>query len=99
MNIILLLLGAWSGIAMFVCLVADEFWEVMAFGSPLALVTWPWRWIEQWGERREWARERAVQQINDDYNEVVRMIEWKYTEPTPLQALQDELEVERLLFE
>lgn len=95
MSLILWILSGWFLLGLFGWSCTEDF-DVFLYLSPTAVVYWPMQWRRALRENRERAEYARINQLNRDYLEVLQMIEWKYREPTPLELLQEELELERV---
>mgnify|MGYP003577239845 CR=1 FL=1 len=95
LTVVSILLGLWSFIGLAMWGMSEE-WEVFVSVGPLALVYWPMQWISDWRANRERREYERVNQLNGDVMDVLQMIEWKRRELTPVQLLQEELELERV---
>ena len=95
LTVVSILLGLWSFIGLAMWGMSEE-WEVFVSVGPLALIYWPVQWCRMWQTSRNFLRYEAARQMEHDYHETLRLIEWKPRELTPVGLLQEELELERV---
>lgn len=103
LEVTLSVLGLWMGIGLFVLVLRHgpgrdtyEELEVFLSVSPIALVYWPMQWASDYRARRVQAEYDRINNLNRDVMDVLEMIEWKPRVLTPVELLQEELELERV---
>lgn len=88
----LIILG-WAIVAAYVAVIVyeDDYWLTFVRIAPSAPVVWLVIGLVNLSDYVSIRRERREEQLDADYREVLRLIEWRPREVTPVQAIEEEL--------